>query len=590
MPNRYITGSLSARSNYRTQRTVPGKGLYMAPHKIRLYLYILLASLSMLGVGETFLSRGLLLQEPLALRNAIDIGYGLIVVLYLTWMSIGILGTGLRLRSFVPDLFLSVIVISDIFPLPVSGVIVSFRFAASLVLLFFRTSGVSPFIRVIQLNPSRILVLSFLAMILSGTFLLMLPAATTDHRGADFIDALFTSASAVCVTGLSIKDTGTFFTVFGQVLILVLIQVGGLGIMTFSTLFTLLVGRRLRWNQEAHMREITESSNAMQMYGLVVAIVASTFIFECIGSIVLAVRFIPTMGVIRGIGSAIFHSVSAFCNAGFSLFPNNLTGYSVDPIVNVTVMILIVFGGLGFLVIDDIRKNIRRYNPFTLRWRRLAVHTRIVVITSGWLIIAGMLAILFLEFDNTLIGLGNGGKILAAAFQSVTCRTAGFNTIDIPACRDATLFVMILLMFIGASPASTGGGIKTTTLAVLTLAARAHLKSRNNVEVSEKTVPHETVYKAVAITLFSLSFLIMITLFLVETQSGDFLEILFEAVSAMGTVGLSAGMTPHLDSTGKLLIVILMFVGRVGPLSIALVFGEPRKVTMEYPTTRILVG
>jgi len=562
----------------------------MAPLRIRRYIYVLLAFFSLFGVAETLLVRGFMLAEPLAMQAMIRTGYAIMIVLYLAWVAIGILGTGWKLRAFVPDMLLSAMVIGNVFPLPVSGSIVSFRFALSLFIMFFRTTGISPFLHVIQLNPARILLLSFFGAILFGTFLLMLPASTTDHRGADFIDALFTSTSAVCVTGLAVKDTGTFFTGFGQVVILILIQVGGLGIMTFSTLYTILLGRRLGWKQEAHMREITESMNVLQMYGLIVAIVVSTLVFEFIGSVILTLRFLPDMGMYQAARNAVFHCVSAFCNAGFSLFPNNLMNYAGDLTVNLTIMTLIIFGGLGFVVIYDLRKNIRGFNPLTIRWSRLAVHTRLVFITSAWLIIIGTLAILYFEFDNTLLRLGSAAKILAAAFQSVTSRTAGYNTIDISSCREATLFVIILLMFIGASPASTGGGIKTTTLTVLTLAARAHLKSRSNVEVYEKSIPPETVYKAVAIFLFSSSFIIIFTILLLMTEKGGILQIIFEAVSAIGTVGLTAGMTSNLDSTGKLLISILMYIGRVGPLSIALAFGEPRKVTMEFPTTRILVG
>lgn len=512
------------------------------------------------------------------------------IVLYLAWVAVGIFGTGWKLRAFVPDMFLAALLIGNVFPLSVGGSLVSFRIALSLLIVFFRITGFTAFLKVIQLNPARILLISFLCAITAGALLLMLPASTTDHKGAAFIDALFTATSAVCVTGLIVQDTGTFFSGFGQAVILALIQAGGLGIMTFSTLYTLLLGRRLGWKQEAQMREITESTSVPQMYRLIIAIVTSTLLFEFAGSVILTLHFLPGMGLYPAIKTACFHCVSAFCNAGFSLFSTNLSGYTGDYVVNLTVITLIIFGGLGFIVIDDIRANINGMNPLSIRWSRLSVHTRIVIITSMWLIVLGMLAILYLEFDNTMLRLGSIEKVLAALFQSVTCRTAGYNTIDIATCRDTTLLVMILLMFIGASPASTGGGIKTATFAVLTLAARAHLKSRSNVEVYEKSIPPETVYKAVAILMFSSSFIILFTILLLMTQKGGFLQIIFEAVSAIGTVGLSTGITPNLDPVGKLLIIILMYVGRVGPLSIALALGEPRKVSMGFPTTRILVG
>jgi trk system potassium uptake protein len=562
----------------------------MAPKRIRDYIYIVLSTLSLIGVMEAVLVRGFMFSESPLVKTSTHIGYGFIIVLYLIWVAMGILRAGRHFRPFVPDMFLSALVIDNIFSIPVVGGIVSFRITLSLLTVFFRTSGIITFLKVIQLNPARILLLTFLGTIVTGTLLLMLPASSVDHRGAAWIDALFTATSAVCVTGLTVKDTGVFFTGFGQTVILVLIQIGGLGIMTFSTLYTLLLGKRLGWKQEAHMRELTESTGVPHMYRLIVGIVTITLTFEFLGSFVLFLHLLPSVGAHAAIKTAVFHSVSAFCNAGFSLYSTNLMGFSGDVVVNLVIIVLIIFGGLGFLVIDDVRMNIRRMNPFGLRWSRLETHSRVVIVTTLWLIVIGALFIFYLEFDNTLLRMGGMEKLLAAVFQSVTCRTAGYNTIDIAACRDATLFFMIILMFIGASPASTGGGIKTSTLAILILAARAHLKSRSRVEIHNKSIPPETVYKAVAILLFSSTIIAVFTVLLLMTQRGGFLQIIFEAVSAIGTVGLTAGMTPSLDTTGKILISILMYVGRVGPLTIALALGEPRKVTMEYPTTRILVG
>jgi trk system potassium uptake protein TrkH len=338
------------------------------------------------------------------------------------------------------------------------------------------------------------------------------------------------------------------------------------------------------------MREIMETPSVHQMYRLIVGIVTGTLIFEFVGSSILTIRFLHETGFRHAVKNAVFHSISSFCNAGFSLFPQNLMNYAGDITVNLVVMTLIVIGGIGFVVMDDIRSAIRGWNPLTLRWSRLNVHTRLVLITTAALIVTGTLVIFFLEFDNTMLNLTSPQKLLAAMFQSVTCRTAGFNTIDIVACREVTLLFMVILMFIGASPASTGGGVKTSTLAVLILAVRAHLKSRDKVEVFEKSIPPQTVFKAVSIVLFSSFFIILAVALLLMIRSGGFLTVLFEAVSAIGTVGLSTGLTPQLDTTGKLIITLLMYVGRVGPLSIALAFGESKKVAIEYPTTRILVG
>lgn len=562
----------------------------MAPYPIRRFIYSILAVLSLFGVIETVLVRGFLLSESPPIAAVTRTGYFIILILYLSWLTIGVFWTGWRIRLFIPDIVLSIILIGTWFPINVDGSIVSFRFTLALLIRFFRTSGMTTFMKAVQITPARILLFTFLGGIVGGACLLMFPAATTDHRGASFIDALFTSASAICVTGLTIKDTGTYFTGFGQTVILGLIQVGGLGIMTFSTLYTILLGKRLGWRQEAHMSEIMETPGVNKMYNLVVGIVTGTLLFEFIGSVILILRFVQGTGFRDSVKIAVFHSVSAFCNAGFSLFPQNLMNYTGDVTVNIVVMTLIVIGGIGFVVIDDMRSAVRGWNPFTLRWSRLNVHTRLVLITTISLIAAGTLIIFFLEFDNTMLSLTSPQKLLAAMFQSVTCRTAGFNTIDITACRDVTLLFMIILMFVGASPASTGGGVKTSTLAVLVLAVRAHLKSREKVEVFEKSIPPQTVFKAVSIVLFSSSIIITAVAFMLMSQTGGFLTVLFEAVSAIGTVGLSAGLTPQLDTAGKLIITILMYVGRVGPLSVALAFGEPRKVTIEYPTTRIIVG
>lgn len=554
------------------------------------HIYYALSLLSVLGVVETILVKGFLFTEPPIVQSLLRYGYNAIIILYIFWVFLRILQSGLRLRLHLPDIFLSAILIAMFFPVFIGGSIVSFRVVLSLLIAFFRTSGFAAFFKVIQVNPSRILLLSFFGGALIGAFLLMLPAATTDHQGADFYDALFTSSSAVCVTGLIVRDTGYYFSGFGQAIILILIQIGGLGIMTFSTLYAILLGKRLGLRQEEQMREIMESPTAPQMYRLIVSVITTTLLFEFIGSVLLYLRFLSEMDSVHATKNAVFHSISAFCNAGFSLFPNNLMRYVDDAYVNIIVIFLVVLGGLGFVVIDDIRKNMRNFNPLTLRWSRLTVHTRIVIIMSAALIFVGTMLIFFLEFDNTMLRLSVGDKLLSAVFQSVTCRTSGFNTLDIGAMRNATLLLCILLMFIGASSSSTGGGIKTTTFAVLLLSARAHLTSRPRVEVFRRSIAPETVYKSIAIVLFASTFIFIITLVLLSTQTGTFLQIIFETFSAFGTVGLSMNYTAELDSLGKVLMSILMYIGRVGPLTIALALGERRMVTMQFPTTRIIVG
>ncbi|MFA6471421.1 MAG: potassium transporter TrkG, partial [Candidatus Latescibacterota bacterium] len=396
-----------------------------AAGKILSHIFSLLAVLSFLGVIETILVRGFMIPEISILKVLTHMGYMVIIIIYIIWTAGSFLKSGWNVRLMFPDIFLSLILMGMVFPVYIGGSIVSFRIMFSLLATFFRTTGINTLLEIIRINPARLLLITFFGGIMAGTLLLMFPASTTDHQGAKFIDALFTSTSALCVTGLTVKDTGTYFSGFGQVVILILIQAGGLGIMTMATLYAILLGRRLGWKQEEHMREIMESTTAQKMYKLIVNIFSITLFFEFIGSIVLYVHWLPSMGSFQATRNAVFHSVSAFCNAGFSLFPDNLVGSVSDFIVNSIIMILIVFGGLGFIVFDDILSNIKKFNPFSIRWSRLTVHTRLVLITTLALIVGGTLILFFFEFDNTMLHLSTLDKLQAAMFHSITCRTAG---------------------------------------------------------------------------------------------------------------------------------------------------------------------
>ncbi|MCE5249079.1 TrkH family potassium uptake protein [bacterium] len=558
--------------------------------RIQKSLYSFISFCAAVGVIETIIFRGFTIYEPELIRLIIHGVYSVLIVLYLIWVALRVIESGWQLRAMIPDLALSVLLISAAFPITVSGSIISIRIVLALAVVFLRKFEMSAFATRIRLNPASVLLLSFFLVIVIGVLLLMLPAATVDKKGTGFIDAVFTSTSATCVTGLIVQDTGSYFSSFGQVVILILIQVGGLGIMTLSTLFAMILGRRLGLKQEEHMRGILDLSGPAQMYKLIVQIIRITVFFELMGAFFLFLKWYPVMGSHHALKHAVFHSISAFCNAGFSLNSTSLVGYVSDISVNCVVVMLILFGGFGFMVIDDLIKNIRNYNPLSLKWSRLNTHTKIVLTTSAVLLVVGTLSVFFFEFDNAMLDLSTGNKLLAAFFQSTTLRTAGFNTIDIGTLRDVTLFISIMLMFIGASPSSTGGGIKTTTFAVLILTVRAMLTSRDKVEIFSRTIPQQTVYKSIAIMLFSSTFVIGVTVLLLATQQGEFIDVLFEAVSAIGTVGLSTGVTGHLDTVGKLLITLLMYVGRVGPLTMALALGEVKKVNIEYPTTRVAVG
>ncbi|MBN1294259.1 MAG: Trk family potassium uptake protein [Candidatus Latescibacteria bacterium] len=559
-------------------------------NKIIQMLDSLISFLSVLGMIETILVKGFMYSLPGIFQLLIRSGYTALIAFFLIRVAFRIYQTGWKLREMIPDIFLSIILLGMFLPVSVGGSIVSIRVVILLCIGFLKKIGLMGFMAQIKLNPARLLLLSFLGVIMTGTVFLMLPAATVDGDGTRFIDAFFTSTSATCVTGLIVKDTGHYFSLFGKLVILTLIQIGGLGIMTLSTLYTMILGKQLGLRQEEQMRGILDQTSTVRMYKLIVQIIKITLFFECLGAFLLFVKWIPEMSLREALSHSIFHSISAFCNAGFSLNTMNLERYVNDYYINGVFMVLIIAGGLGFVVISDLIKNSRKFNPLTIQWKRVSVHTKLVISTTGALLAVGFLSFFFFEFDNTMLDLSSINKLFAAAFQSVTLRTAGFNTIDISDLRETTLFIGMILMFIGASPSSTGGGIKTTTFAVLLLTIKSILTSRNKVEIHMRTIPHQTVYKAIAIFLFSFSLLLIICVILLTTQQGDFIDIIFEAVSAIGTVGLSTGMTNHLDTTGKLLIIILMYTGRLGPLTVALALGEAKKVKIEYPTTRIAVG
>lgn len=436
------------------------------------------------------------------------------------------------------------------------------------------------------------LILSFAGLIALGTLFLTFPAATTDGRGAPFVDALFTATSATCVTGLIVRDTGTYFTTFGQVIILVLIQLGGLGIMNFSTSIAIILGHRLAPGERRLVSEMVETPRDIDIARTIRYIFLFTILAEGLGCFVLFLRWFsafPTVG--QAFYNALFHSISAFCNAGFSTFNDSLIRYQGDFIVNITFILLIVFGGLGFAVVHELisRHTLRQSIRATLR--SLTVHARLVLITTTILIFSGALLFFFLEYDRSLAQLPIGTKLLASLFQSVTARTAGFNTVPMNLLHPATLLIVVVLMFIGASPGGTGGGIKTTTFAILLVALRARLSNREDIVISGRTIGRDTIYRAVAILTAAGSAVITAFFILLVIESHPFQEILFETVSAFGTVGLSTGITSTLKTLSRLVIIILMFTGRIGPLTLALAMAAPKTpLPITYPQARIMVG
>jgi len=438
-----------------------------------------------------------------------------------------------------------------------------------------------------KFNPAQILAIGFASVILVGTLLLMHPAATVNQE-MSFIDALFTATSAVCVTGLVVVDTGTHFTIFGQLVILILIQIGGLGFMTVATLFAFFVGKRITLKERLLLQEALNQLSISGIVRLTKYIIIFTFSIELTGAFILALNWSSSLGWNKAFFYGVFHSVSAFNNAGFDLMGNfsSLTNYTSDFVVNITVMTLIILGGIGFFVLVDV------FNQ--KRFRTLTLHSKLVIKTSSILIFLGFIIIFLLEFTNisTLGQLKISEKVLASFFQSVTTRTAGFNTIDTSALRMSTKFLMIILMFIGASPGSTGGGIKTTTFACLFISVINTFKNNCHDTVFERTLNKEVIRKAIAVAFVSTCLVLISTLSLTISEKSDFLTLLFEATSAFGTVGLSLGITPFLTLSGKITIIFTMFAGRVGPLTLvfALAQRQNARPSIKYVEEKVTIG
>jgi trk system potassium uptake protein len=444
-----------------------------------------------------------------------------------------------------------------------------------------------------HLSPERIFILGFAGYILLGTFLLWFPFSAA-QAPLSFVDALFTSTSAVCVTGLATIDIGKDLTFAGQVITIFLFQVGGLGIITFSTIFFVLMGRGISFRGREIVQSTFLHTPRADFLLILKSVLWFTFISEGLGTLLLWVRFSQDFSPGMALYQAVYHSISAFNNCGYSLFSDSLVGYQGDVIVNVTVMALIVIGGIGFIVQYEVFAKLRK------RQRRLSVHTKIVLIVTGILILGGALAIYFLERDHILKGLSLKNQILASFFQSVVPRTAGFNTVDIGALVNETILLMIVFMFIGASPGSTGGGVKTTSAAILFLLMWNRMKGNEEVNIFKRTIPKDLISRTIAIIFASAFSVSVITSVLLLTSPGSvsigesrhfFVEYLFETVSAYGTVGLSMNLTPKLNDVQKYAIILMMFAGRVGPLTLAFSFSRQALTkSLSYAEEGVMVG
>lgn len=436
-------------------------------------------------------------------------------------------------------------------------------------------------------NPPVTLMLSFLLVIIFGTILLMLPVSSKLNTVTPFMDALFTATSATCVTGLVVVDTGTHFSFFGQMVILMLIQIGGLGIMTISTVFVIILGQRINLKLENIMYQVVGGSYAVNVFQLLKSIVLVTLVIESVGTLLLFARFAQDFQPMEALFLSLFHAVSAFCNAGFSPLGNNLVSYVDSLAVNLVITALIIAGGLGFSVIIDLQHHALKKD----RARKLNLHTKIVLVTTAFLLVLGFTVFYLAEYNGAMRGFSIHRRILSSWFQSVTLRTAGFNTIDLSQIGKASVLISIVLMFIGASPGSTGGGIKTTSFAVLTLSVISLLKGKRHISVFKRRIHEYNFREATGLIMLSITIILVVLFFLMLVEPHAFDKLLFEAVSAFGTVGLTLGITPQLTVIGKLLITVLMYVGRIGPLTMIYAFStKAKQININYAEEKIPIG
>ena len=440
-----------------------------------------------------------------------------------------------------------------------------------------------------SLNRSSLILFSFAAVIIVGTFLLMLPAAHKNGQWLNFVDALFTATSAACVTGLSVLDPGQDLSLFGQIVLIVLIQIGGVGLMTITTLFSIGLGKRINIGQRLLIQESFNNRTPEGVIRMALDITKYTLVIEFVFGTMLAFYFYEFLGTgVKALYWGYWHAISAFSNAGFDLLGNSvsLTAFRANWVVNIIFMLLIILGGIGFTVMGDMHRN--------RKWRYFSLHTKIVLVVNGALLIGGAILFWLLERENvaTLEGLPFGEQVLASVFQSVSARTAGFNTVDIGLLTSATLAMMMVLMFIGASSTSTGGGIKTTTFAVLLMSTLALLRGKKDVVLFNRRIDSSTIVKSNSIFVLALLWLVLAFFLLLafDTHGHSFELILFELISAFSTTGLGVGITVEWNMWCKLILIATMYVGRIGILTFSMSFFDKKIDRIRYPAENILIG
>lgn len=444
--------------------------------------------------------------------------------------------------------------------------------------------------KTVHLSPARMILIGFALLILVGTGLLMLPISTNSPGGATFLDALFTATSATCVTGLVVHDTALYWTPFGQAVILILIQIGGMGVVTVAIAIAMLSGKKIGLRQRWVMQESIAAPQVGGIVRLTGFVLKMVLLLESIGAILLALRFCPEVGLLRGIWYGVFHSISAFCNAGFDLFGvrspfSSLTGHTGDPVVNLVVMLLIITGGLGFLTWHDIKTHKWHLHAYRLQSKLILAATMVLLLLPG-------LFLFFYEFSQPQwADLSLQERIFAAAFQAVTPRTAGYNTVDLTQMSQPSQLLLVLLMLTGGAPGSTAGGFKVTTLAVLLLTTSAVIRRKSSAQCFGRRIAAEVLPRAVTIFFLYLSLCLLGTLLLCSLEEISLMQALFECASAIGTVGLSLGMTPDLGSVSKVILIFLMYLGRVGGLTLVFaIWTGGAMAPAQLPQEKVTVG
>lgn len=441
----------------------------------------------------------------------------------------------------------------------------------------------------IKKNPYLVFFFGFAVIIFIGAVLLTMPFASQSGQSVGFINALFTATSATCVTGLVVVNTASHWTVFGKAVIIILIQIGGLGVMTMTAMISFFIGKRISLKTRVLIMEERNADELQGVVRLTKNILIYTFVVELAGAILFSFVFIRDYGFAKGIGYSVFHAISSFCNAGFDLIGNSMVNYVDNPIITFAVCGPVVIGGIGYFVFWDIYAS-KNFHMLTL-------HSKLVLIITAVLLIGGTALMYALEHNNpgTMGNLDMSGKINASIFQAVNPRTAGYNSVPLENLRMATAAITVVLMFIGGSPASTAGGIKTTTFGVLVVSFYNMFKGKRDFEIFERRITPDTTLKASAILVISLMLVLIVSIILSITEEAtgyDYLDILYETVSAFATVGLSRGLTPFLSNAGKIILSILMFIGRVGPMTVAYAFLKQNKNigNYTYPEGKVIIG